>query len=75
MSKHGPRLEGNSPRSEHGDVVPDAVCHGLVRAHGDKAGAEALLRAFLAERNGDRAAARFWIAAYGRLTSAISQQA
>ncbi len=52
-------------------ILPDAVCIGLRCAHGDDAGAEALLRAFLAERHGDRDAARFWIAAYGRLVSAL----
>jgi hypothetical protein len=39
----------------------------VAMAYGENAGAEALLRAFLGERDCNRAAARFWIAVYDRL--------
>ena len=75
MTKHEQCPGDNPSRSEllWPGVIPDAVCHGLVHAHGENAGTEALLRAFLAERHGDRGAARFWIAVYGRLISATLQ--
>ena len=50
------------------DLSPhDAVC-ALVQAYGDQAGEEALIRAFIAERNGDRACVLFWLSVYPRLT-------
>jgi hypothetical protein len=39
----------------------------VAMAYGDNAGAEVLLRAFLGERDCNRAAARFWITVYERL--------
>ena len=46
---------------------PAQACAILVECYADGAGAEALLRAFLAERNCDRPGARFWIAVYGMI--------
>jgi hypothetical protein len=40
----------------------------LLDCYEDAAGTEALLRAFLAERDFDRAKARFWIEVYGMVT-------
>ena len=36
----------------------------LIKTYGEGATAEALLRAFLAERDSDRDLARFWVAVY-----------
>ena len=44
---------------------PKTACAILLQCYDDGAGAEALLRAFLAERNYDRPGARFWIDVYG----------
>jgi hypothetical protein len=44
---------------------PTQACAVLLDCYADDAGAEALLRAFLAERSYDRPGARFWIAVYG----------
>ena len=46
---------------------PAQACAILVECYADGAGAEALLRAFLAERDCNRPAARFWIEVYGRI--------
>ena len=43
---------------------PAYACAILVECYDEAAGAEALLRAFLAERDHNRPAARFWIAVY-----------
>ncbi|MCB8821551.1 hypothetical protein [Microvirga rosea] len=39
----------------------------LGQCYGDSAGAEALLRAYLAERDRNKEAARFWLAVHARL--------
>jgi len=44
---------------------PAQACAILVECYADGAGAEALLRAFLAERDCNRSGARFWIEVYG----------
>ncbi|MEZ0169474.1 hypothetical protein [Microvirga sp. TS319] len=41
----------------------------MVDCHGDGAGAEVLLRAFLAERDMNPSAVRFWLEVYGALTT------
>ncbi len=46
---------------------PARACTILVGCYDDGAGAEALLRAFLAERNCDGPGARFWIEVYGMI--------
>jgi hypothetical protein len=46
---------------------PQTACTILVQCYRDGAGAEALLRAFLAERDCDRGGARFWIEVYGMI--------
>ena len=51
------------------DVPADAntACAILLQCYDDGAGAEALLRAFLAERDCNRPDARFWIEVYGMI--------
>ena len=44
---------------------PETACSVLVQSYDDGAGTEALLRAFLAERDRNRPAARFLIEVYG----------
>lgn len=68
-------LAGAMPRPEQPMTAPqarsdpkDAACKMLRINFGIRAGAEALLRAFLAERNDDRPGARFWIKVYGLLS-------
>jgi len=52
---------------------PAQACAILVECYDGGAGAEALLRAFLAERDCNRSGARFWIAVYGRIVGQIKQ--
>ena len=54
-------------------VDPAKACAILVECYDDGAGAEALLRAFLAERNCDRPGARFWIEVYGMIVGQKKQ--
>ncbi|MBZ6078162.1 hypothetical protein [Microvirga puerhi] len=49
-------------------LAPAEASRVLRQAYGDGAGAEVLLRAFLAERDGEREAVRFWLAVHARLT-------
>ena len=44
---------------------PQTASRILLDCYKDAAGAEALLRAFIAERNCDRPKAQFWIEVYG----------
>jgi hypothetical protein len=44
---------------------PQTACKILLDCYEDAAGSEALLRAFLAARDFDRAKAQFWIEVYG----------
>lgn len=44
---------------------PKTACAVLLKCYDDVAGAEALLRAFLAERDCDGPSARFWLDVYG----------
>jgi hypothetical protein len=44
---------------------PQTACKILLDCYNDAAGTEALLRAFLAERDRDRPKAEFWIEVYG----------
>ncbi len=48
---------------------PQTACKVLLDCYEDGAGAEALLRSFLAECDCDPAKARFWIEVYGRIGS------
>ena len=44
---------------------PQTACKVLIECYHDGAGAEALLRAFIAERNRETLRARFWVGVYG----------
>ncbi len=58
-------------KSSHPDKPPADPAQAsaiLADCHDDGAGAEALLRAFLAERDCNRPSARFWIAVYRLIT-------
>ncbi len=44
---------------------PQTACKILLDCYKDAAGTEALLRAFIAERDCDRAKAQFWVEVYG----------
>jgi hypothetical protein len=66
---------GAIPRPERRMAAPqarsnpkDAACTMLRINFGIRARAEALLRAFLAERDDNRPGARFWIKVYGLLS-------
>ena len=48
---------------------PAHACAVLLECYDDGAGAEALLRAFLAERDCDRPGAKFWISVYGLIAA------
>ncbi|WP_414473202.1 hypothetical protein [Microvirga sp. M2] len=50
-------------------LVPAQAARIMVACHGDGAGAEVLLRAFLAERDTNPSAVRFWLEVYGALTA------
>ena len=52
---------------------PAQACAVLVECYDDGAGAEALLRAFLAERNCDRPGARYWITVHGLIADKEKQ--
>lgn len=46
-------------------ISPDEAGAILISAYGEDAGGEALMRAFLSERDCNRAGAFFWIAVHG----------
>ena len=52
---------------------PAEACAILMKCYRDGAGMEALLRAFLAERDCNRPRARFWIAVYGLIAERTKQ--
>jgi hypothetical protein len=55
---------------------PQTACKVLIECYHDGAGAEALLRAFIAERNRETLRAQFWTGVYGlivRQTAAAEQ--
>jgi hypothetical protein len=47
----------------------------VLGAYGEEAGAEVLLRAFLAERDRDRQGVRFWLAVYDSLAHGMPRGA
>jgi len=47
--------------------VPAAAARVVVGVYGEEAGAEVLLRAFLAERDRDARGVRFWLSVYDSL--------
>ncbi len=49
---------------------PSQAIRIMADCYGEGAGAEALLRAFLAERDMNRSAVRFWLQVYGALGKA-----
>ena len=49
---------------------PQSAGVGLMEISGSAAGAEALFRAFLAEHDRDRFAARFWLEVYRNIVAA-----
>lgn len=51
-------------------VDPDKACAVLIECYQDGAAAEALLRAFLCERDSHRPGARFWIKVYELIVKA-----
>jgi len=63
MCEHGGDTVGRFPEPVQARAV-------LVSCHGADAGAEALFRAFLCERDCNPAGARFWINVYGLITAA-----
>jgi hypothetical protein len=70
----------NSTRRERLGVIrqstpahPAEACAILLKCYDDGAGAEALLRAFLAERDCNRPRARFWIAVYGLIAEQMNK--
>ena len=53
---------------------PETASAVLMQSYEAQAPAEALLRAFLAERDDDRARARFWLAAYARMVERANEK-
>ena len=48
-------------------INPDLVVAYLDKAHGGRAGEEALMRALIKERSKERSSARFWLNIYDRI--------
>ena len=44
---------------------PQTACDALIQSYQDGAGTEALLRAFISERNREAFRAQFWVIVYG----------
>jgi hypothetical protein len=58
------RSSNDSKDAFSGTTTPDNVAYVFSRTYGERAGAEALLNAFLCERNRNPGEARFWIEVY-----------